>query len=130
MKYDSEMLYVIRKRLRKYLLNANIVDPANSLNEKGGLIIDEKGNIEAIGKKVNNSNIPTKETFIDVKGKHLFPGIIDMRVFVGEPGFEYKENFKSLSQAALSGGVTSVVSMPNTSPVIDNVSMAARDNFF
>ena len=66
---------------KKYLLNANIVDPANSLNEKGGLIIDEKGNIEAIGKKVNNSNIPTKETFIDVKGKHLFPGIVDMRVF-------------------------------------------------
>ena len=46
-----------------------------------------------------------------------------MRVFVGEPGFEYKENFKTLSQAALSGGVTSVVSMPNTSPIIDNVSM-------
>ena len=108
---------------KKYILNANIVDPANSLNEKGGLIIDEKGNIEAIGKKVNKSNIPTKETFLDVKGKHLFPGIIDMRVFVGEPGFEYKENFKSLSQAALSGGVTSVVTMPNTAPIIDNVSM-------
>ena len=46
-----------------------------------------------------------------------------MKVFIGEPGFEYKENFRSLSSAALSGGVTSVVSMPNTSPVIDNVSM-------
>ena len=46
-----------------------------------------------------------------------------MRVFVGEPGFEYKENFKTLSNAALAGGVTSVVTMPNTSPVIDNVSM-------
>ena len=108
---------------KKYILNANIVDPSNSLNEKGGLIIDEKGNIEAIGKKVNKSNIPTKANFINVKGKHLFPGIIDMRVFVGEPGFEYKENFKTLSQAALSGGVTSVVTMPNTAPIIDNVSM-------
>ena len=46
-----------------------------------------------------------------------------MKVFIGEPGFEYKENFKSFSNAALSGGVTSVVSMPNTSPAIDNVSM-------
>ena len=46
-----------------------------------------------------------------------------MRVFVGEPGYEYKENFRTLSNAALSGGVTSVVSMPNTSPVIDSVSM-------
>ena len=108
---------------KKYILNANIVDPENSLNEKGGLIIDEKGIIEAIGKKVNKPNIPEKKTFIDAKGKHLFPGIIDMRVFVGEPGFEYKENFRTLSKAALSGGITSVVTMPNTAPVIDNVSM-------
>jgi dihydroorotase-like cyclic amidohydrolase len=50
-----------------------------------------------------------------------------MRVFVGEPGFEYKENFKSLSQAALSGGVTSVVTMPNTAPIIDNVRHAFKD---
>ncbi len=46
-----------------------------------------------------------------------------MRVFVGEPGYEYKENFRTLSNAALSGGVTSVVTMPNTNPIIDNVSM-------
>jgi dihydroorotase len=45
-----------------------------------------------------------------------------MRVFVGEPGFEYKENFRTLSQAAISGGVTAVATMPNTVPVIDNVS--------
>ena len=50
------------------------------------------------------------------------PGLIDSRVFVGEPGFEYKENYRTLSEAALSGGVTSVVTMPNTDPVIDNVS--------
>jgi dihydroorotase len=46
-----------------------------------------------------------------------------MRVFVGEPGYEYKENFRTLSNAALSGGVTSVVTMPNTDPIIDNVSI-------
>ena len=46
-----------------------------------------------------------------------------MRVFVGEPGYEYKENFRTLSNAALSGGVTSVVTMPNTKPVIDSVSI-------
>ena len=45
-----------------------------------------------------------------------------MRVFVGEPGFEYKENFRTLSQAAVSGGVTGVATMPNTLPLIDNVS--------
>ena len=108
---------------KKYFINANIIDPYNSLNETGGLIIDENGKIEAVGKKVNTNNIPSREKVIDLKGKHIFPGLVDMRVFVGEPGFEYKENFRTLSEAALSGGVTSVVTMPNTNPVIDNVSI-------
>ena len=46
-----------------------------------------------------------------------------MKAFVGEPGFEYKENFRTLTKAALAGGVTSIVTMPNTKPIIDNVSM-------
>ena len=108
---------------KKYFINANIIDPYNSLNETGGLIIDENGKIEGVGKKVNTNNIPSREKVIDLKGKHIFPGLVDMRVFVGEPGFEYKENFRTLSEAALSGGVTSVVTMPNTNPVIDNVSI-------
>ena len=108
---------------KQYFLNADIVDPKNNINENGGLIIDEKGKIEAIGKKVNKNNIPSREKITDLKDKHIFPGIVDMRVFVGEPGYEYKENFRTLSNAALSGGVTSVVTMPNTDPVIDNVSI-------
>ena len=108
---------------KKYFLNAHIIDPKNSLNEVGGLIINENGKIDAVGKKVNKNNIPSREKYIDLGNKHLFPGIVDMRVFVGEPGYEYKENFKTLSNAALSGGVTSAVTMPNTSPIIDNVSI-------
>ena len=108
---------------KKYFLNAHIIDPKNSLDEVGGLIINENGKIDAVGKKVNKNNIPSREKYIDLSNKHLFPGIVDMRVFVGEPGYEYKENFKTLSNAALSGGVTSTVTMPNTSPIIDNVSI-------
>ena len=108
---------------KQYFLNAAIIDPKNSLDEMGGLIISEEGKIEAVGKKVNKNNIPSREKFIDLSGKHIFPGLVDMRVFVGEPGYEYKENFKTLSNAALAGGVTSVVTMPNTSPIIDNVSI-------
>ena len=108
---------------KKIFLNAYIVDPKNSLDEKGGLIISELGKIEAVGKKVNKNNISSREKYIDLEGKYIFPGIVDMRVFVGEPGFEYKENFRTLSEAALAGGVTSVVTMPNTIPVIDNVSI-------
>ena len=108
---------------KKYFINAYIIDPQNSINENGGLIIGENGKIEGVGKKVNTNNIPSREKFIDLKGKYIFPGLVDMRVFVGEPGYEYKENFRTLSNAALSGGVTSVVTMPNTNPVIDNVSI-------
>ena len=89
----------------------------------GGLIIGENGQVEAIGKKVNQNNIPSREKFIDLKEKYIFPGLVDIRVFVGEPGYEYKENFRTLSNAALSGGVTSVATMPNTNPIIDNVSI-------
>ena len=108
---------------KKYFINANIIDPKNSINENGGLIIDEEGKIEAVGKKVNTNNLPSREKPIDLKGKYIFPGLVDMRVFVGEPGYEYKENFRTLSEAALAGGVTSVVTMPNTDPVIDDVSI-------
>ena len=107
----------------KYLINARIIDPKNDMDEIGGLIIDAEGLIKAAGKKVANGNLPSTADKIDLKKQVLIPGIVDMRVFVGEPGYEYKENFRTLSDAALSGGVTSVVSMPNTSPVIDNVSM-------
>jgi len=108
---------------KKYLINARIIDPKNKIDELGGIIIDEKGYIESVGKKVKKENLPTESEKIDLKNKIIIPGLIDMRVFVGEPGYEYKENFRTLSNAALSGGVTSVVSMPNTLPVIDNVSM-------
>ena len=108
---------------KQYFLNANILDPKNSLNEVGGLIVGEKGEIEAIGKKVNINNIPSREKTIDLNGNYIFPGLVDMRVFAGEPGFEYKENFRTLSNAALAGGVTSIVTMPNTDPIIDNVSI-------
>jgi len=107
----------------KYLINARIIDPKNQIDEIGGLIIDSKGLIKAVGRKVANGNLPSSVEKINLKKQVLMPGIVDMRVFVGEPGYEYKENFRTLSNAALSGGVTSVVSMPNTSPVIDNVSM-------
>ena len=107
----------------KYLINARIIDPKNNIDEFGGLIINEKGLIKDVGKKVSNANLPSDSEKIDLNNKILMPGLVDMRVFVGEPGYEYKENFRTLSDAALSGGVTSVVSMPNTAPVIDNISM-------
>ena len=107
----------------KLLFNTRIIDPQNNIDEVGGILIDENGKIKAVGKKVSKENAPKDCKIIDCKGNISIPGIVDMRVFVGEPGFEYKENFRTLSEAALSGGVTSVVTMPNTMPVIDNGSI-------
>ena len=106
----------------KILINARIVDPSQKLDEMGSVIIDKNGKVKAIGKKVTRKDYPNAEV-IDVKKNLIIPGIVDMKAFVGEPGFEYKENFRTLSQAALAGGVTSIVTMPNTKPIIDNVSM-------
>ena len=104
----------------KILTNVRIIDPSQKMDEIGNIIIDEKGKIKSIGKKSSTSKSAEK---IDLKGLVAIPGLVDMKAFVGEPGFEYKENFRTLSQAALAGGVTSIVTMPNTQPVIDNVSM-------
>ena len=104
----------------KILTNVRIIDPSQKMDEIGNIIIDEKGKIKSVGKKSGTSKSGEK---IDLKGLVAIPGLVDMKAFVGEPGFEYKENFRALSQAALAGGVTSIVTMPNTKPIIDNVSM-------
>ena len=108
---------------KKILKNCRIVDPSQKMDEIGNIIINENGKIEDIGAKAKIPNKSSKMETFDFNNKIAIPGLVDMGVFVGEPGFEYKENFRSLTNAALSGGVTSVVTMPNTKPLIDNVSM-------
>ena len=107
----------------KIFINARIIDPSQKMDEKGSLILDKNGKVKAIGKNVKKSDAESSAEIFDIKGNVLIPGIVDMKAFVGEPGYEYKENFRTLSQAALAGGVTSIVTMPNTKPIIDNVSM-------
>ena len=104
---SSKSVDIIKQRKEEIKFTSGVSINNLSLNENGGLVIDELGKIEAVGKKVNNNNLPSREKLVDLKGKYIFPGIVDMRVFVGEPGYEYKENFRTLSNAALSGGVTS-----------------------
>ncbi len=107
----------------KILINARIIDPSQKLDEVGSVIINNEGKIKAIGKNISKSDVTSSAEVVDLENHILIPGIVDMKAFVGEPGYEYKENFRTLSQAALAGGVTSVVTMPNTKPIIDNVSM-------
>jgi dihydroorotase len=63
---------------------------------------------------------PDGATVIACEGLVLAPGLVDMRAFVGEPGAEHRETLKSASEAAAAGGVTTLVSMPDTNPIVDD----------
>ena len=107
---------------RRAYINANIVAPAQGLNGKGGILI-EGGWILAVGPKVTRETAGSGTTIIDCSGLTLVPGLIDMRVFTGEPGTEYRETLASASEAAAAGGVTTMIVMPNTQPVIDDAAI-------
>ncbi|SDP61131.1 dihydroorotase [Phyllobacterium sp. YR620] len=104
------------------LQNARIVDPSRGLDETGTLIIDGD-RIVASGADARNQGTPEGATIIDCKGKSVLPGLVDARVFIGEPGAEHRETIASASHAAAAGGVTSMIMMPDTDPVIDNVAL-------
>lgn len=107
---------------RKAYVNANIVAPAQGLNGRGGILI-EGGWILAVGPKVTRDSVGSGTTVFDCNGLTLIPGLIDMRVFTGEPGTEYRETLASASEAAAAGGVTTMIVMPNTQPVIDDAAI-------
>ena len=102
--------------------NARMIDPANGLDVKGGLLV-ENGRIADVGPRLFNDAEANDPEVIDCRGLVLAPGLIDCRVFTGEPGGEHRESLESASTAAAAGGVTSMVVMPNTDPVIDEPSL-------
>jgi dihydroorotase len=113
-------------------LNARLIDPAGGRDEPGGLLVKD-GVIADLGGHLRR-NAPERTRIVDCRGHVLCPGLIDMQVFTGEPGQEHRETLKTASQAAAAGGVTSMVVMPDTEPVIDQVALVdfiqrrARDN--
>jgi dihydroorotase len=102
---------------RTVIVNARLIDPASGRDEVGVLAFED-GIIVELGAKAK----PSGEV-IDAQGLALVPGLIDMRVSVGEPGAEHRETLKSAGRAAAAGGVTTMVVMPDTDPVIDDVSL-------
>jgi dihydroorotase len=97
--------------------NARLLDPASGRDEIGMLVV-ENGKIQSLGA---GATIPKGATSIDCKGLCLAPGLVDMRVAVGEPGYEQRETIQSASRAAAAGGVTAFAMLPNTHPVIDDI---------
>ncbi len=98
--------------MKLLIKNGTLVLPEGEI--KSDLLIKD-GKIAEIAQKIED-DCPT----IEARGKHIFPGLIDMHVHLREPGFEGKEDIKSGSEAAVKGGVTQVCCMPNTNPVCDN----------
>ena len=99
-----------------------VVDPSRGIDETGTVIV-ERGTIAAAGASALNQGAPEGATVIDCAGKAIVPGLVDGRVFVGEPGAEHRETLASASLAAAAGGVTSFVMMPDTDPVIDDIAL-------
>ncbi|MGN6584373.1 MAG: dihydroorotase [Rhizobiaceae bacterium] len=102
--------------------NARILDPSRGMDERGSVIV-EGGKIAASGASALNQGAPEGAHVIDCVGKAVMPGLIDGRVFIGEPGAEHRETIASASESAAAGGVTSLVMMPDTHPVIDDVAL-------
>lgn len=101
-----------------HLANAHIMDPATGRISPGGILVDGAG-IREISPELASAKVSFSDR-IDCGGQLLLPGLVDLRAFIGEPGEEYRETLRSASAAAAAGGVTTVLAMPNTTPVIDD----------
>ena len=95
--------------------NGQVIDPATQKDEISDVLI-ENGVITRVEKGIRVKDAQV----IDAKGCYVMPGIIDMHVHLRDPGQTYKEDIESGSKAAAKGGVTTLVAMPNTKPVIDS----------
>jgi dihydroorotase len=104
---------------RLFIHNVRLIDPDSGYDGHGALLAED-GKIAAMGPKLS---APAGAGSIDGGGKILCPGFVDMRVFTGEPGSEHRETLASASEAAAAGGVTTMVVMPDTDPVIDDMAL-------
>lgn len=104
-------------------INARLFDAESGLDEKGALLTD--GNIIAdFGATLfADGKVPDGVEIIDCKGHLLCPGLLDIQVHFREPGQEHKETIATGSKSAAAGGVTTVACMPNTKPVVDDISV-------
>lgn len=101
--------------MKLLLSGGRVIDPLNKKDEVSDILI-ENCKIKMIGKGLKEKDAEV----INLSGKVVAPGLVDIHVHLREPGFEYKETIESGTKSALAGGITSIACMPNTDPVIDN----------
>lgn len=109
-----------RTAARVAYVNARLLDPASGLDASGALLTDGEA-IAEFGPHLFADGVPGGIEVVDCDGLCLAPGLVDMRVQLREPGEEHKETLKTGGEAAVAGGITSMVCLPNTHPVIDDV---------
>src|SRR5512147_131385 len=104
-------------------VNARLLDPASGLDQPGGLVTEGEL-IADFGPHLNGAGgAPAGAEVVDCRGFCLAPGLVDIRVQLREPGEEHKGTLASAGRAATAGGITSMVCLPNTKPVIDDMSV-------
>jgi len=101
-------------------VNARLLDPESGLDGRGALVT-EGARIAGLGPELFADGVPEGVRAVDCGGHCLAPGLVDMRVQLREPGEEHKETIETASRAAAAGGVTTLVALPNTDPVVDDV---------
>ncbi len=102
-------------------VNARLMDPASGLDATGGVLTDGE-TIADVGSNLFADGPPEGVEVVDCAGHCLCPGLVDIRVQLREPGEEHKGTLASAGRAASAGGITSMVCLPNTLPVIDDMS--------
>ncbi len=107
-------------RHRVAYVNARLIDPASGLDAPGALLTEGEA-IADLGPGLFADGVPEGIETVDCRGLCLVPGLVDIRVQLREPGEEHKETIATAGAAAIAGGVTTMVCLPNTDPVIDNV---------
>src|SRR6478609_6293020 len=101
------------------LANARLVDPSRDFDGPGDVLIAD-GVIRDSKRGIGAAGVPEGTDIVSCAGKIVAPGLIDMRAFIGEPGYGHRETLASASLAAASGGITTIICQPGTQPVIDN----------
>jgi dihydroorotase len=101
------------------LANARVIDPSRDFDGIGDVLIAD-GMIRDSRRGIGAAGVPEGTDIVNCAGKIVAPGLIDTRAFVGEPGASHRETFASASQAAATGGITTIICQPDTSPAIDN----------
>jgi dihydroorotase len=111
---------------RLIIRNGNLMRPGGERMDSGTIVVEEDKIAAVVGPNEGPVNQEPGDEVIDAKGNWVVPGLIDMRASLREPGYEQHEDIASGLKAAAAGGITSVLALPDTDPVMDNAAVVSQ----